>query len=122
MRGEHQHGGQAFAQRAGDATRPEALDLAGQALHQIVDFHLLQRHGARRGPDHLDLPAQARQPGRDVVGIGDGTGEEEELNRGGQGGQHALVVVAPGRVAEPLVFVDDEQVGQTRGHNAVGIG
>ena len=115
MRGKHEHGSEVFAQGAGHAAGPETADLRGQAMHEIVDLDLLERDGPGRGADDGDLAAEAGQPSGDVVGIGHGAGEEEQLHRGGQGGEHALVVVAPRGIAEPLVFVDHEQVGKARG-------
>jgi hypothetical protein len=70
--------------------------------------------------DDFDAAAETLEPSGDVVGVGDGAGEEEELELGRGGEEGALVVIAAGGIGEPVVFVDDEEVerweiGRARG-------
>ncbi len=60
--------------------------------------------------DDLDVTAEAAEPRGDIGGIGDGAGEQEELQIGRRGEQRAFVVVAARRVGEPVVFVHDEKL------------
>jgi hypothetical protein len=101
---------EALAEGAGDATGPEALDGARQAGDEIVDLDFFEGDGALGVDDDFDGAAEATEPGGDLEGIGDGAGEEEELEVGRGGEEGALVVVAAGGVGEPVVFVDNEEV------------
>jgi hypothetical protein len=67
----------------------------------------------------FDVAAETLEPSGDVVRVGDGAGEEEELELERCGEEGSLVVVAAGSIGEPVIFVDDEEVEATLG--ALGI-
>ena len=77
----HEHRTKIFPQRAGHAPAPEALDAARQTVDQVVDVHLLQRHGTLPMLDDLDGASEPAQPRGDFLGIGDVAAEQEQLHR-----------------------------------------
>jgi len=89
----------------------DGLGLVGELRARRFHGRIYVLSGALGAVDE----AKYRELGGDVLGVRHGAGEQEQLHRGRQGGDDALVMVAPRRVAEPLVFVDDEQVGERGG-------
>ena len=109
VRREDQHRPEILAQGSRDAPRPKTVNAARQAVNQLIDLHLLQFHRALAVLDDRRVAAEPLQPGRYVVGIGHGAGEQEQLHLARGKPQHALVVVAAVRIRDPMIFVDDEQ-------------
>ena len=109
MRCEHQHRSQAFAQRPGHPPAPKTLEASRQAMDQVVDLHLFERHRTDPVLDKFHVPAEPLQPAHDLLGIGHVSTEQQQLHRRRHRQQHALVMVAPILVGQPLVFVHDQQ-------------
>ena len=108
--GEDEDGAEAFAESAGEAFGPVALDAAGEAVDAVVDVDFFEGDGAVAGLHDGDVAAEAGEPRGDVGGVGDGAGEEEELHARVEVTEDAFVMVAAGGIGEPLVFVDGEEV------------
>ena len=61
------------------------------------------------------LRPSRRKPRGHLLRIGDVAAEQQQLHRRRQGQDHAFVMVAPIRIGQPLVFVNDQQLeGMTR--------
>ena len=77
-------------------------------MDQVVDVHLLQRHGALKVLDDLDVAPEAAQPGDYLLRVRHIAAEQQQLHGGRDGQDHPLVMVAAIRISQPLVFINDQ--------------
>ena len=125
-------------QRLGDQPRP--VPAAGSArradvhlVGQRVEQGFLHGHGAFGVGDEFHVAAQPPQPRGHVAGVAHAAAQQQELRAGRREREREFVIGAPVRVAEHLVFVDDEQaraasaqqraaLGFERGDDHAGLG
>ncbi len=130
---EDEDGAEVVAERRRDAGGPIARDARGRTPGEVVEIDLLDGDGTFRVSHDARLAPQLAEPCADIVGVGDATAEEQELDADRERDDGALVVVAAGGVGDPLVFVDHDGPGVTAiaegtlrglqgGHDDGGIG
>ena len=108
-RGEEQHGAEGFGEGLGAEPGPVPADLGREPPVEVLDEDLVERHGADVVADEGGVATEAFEPVDDVVGVGDGSAEEQELGALGGEGDGKLVVQAAVVVSEHLVFVDHQE-------------
>ena len=87
-----------------------ALDAGRLAGFQGVERDFFQGDGAGVLLDEGDLAAEAAEPFRDRLGVGDAPAEEEELGIGRSDSQDGLIGRPAAAVGQHLVFVHHQQV------------
>jgi hypothetical protein len=120
--GEDEDGAEVFGEGFCYEAGPVAFDGGGQVELEIVAVDFLEGYGAEVMADEGGLAAEALEPFGDVLGVGDGATEEEELGGGWGEGEGELVIEAAVGVAEHLEFVDDEECGALASDESMFLG
>ena len=75
----------------------------------MIRVNFLQRHRTLLVPDQRRPPPQPFQPRHHLLRIGHAAAQEQQLRARRRQGQRQLVIQAPVRVAQHLVFVHHQQ-------------
>jgi hypothetical protein len=120
--GEEKDGAEGFGEGLGGEAGPMAADLGRQPPTEVLGEDFVEGNRADFVSDEDGIASEASEPVDDLIGIGDGTAEEEELGVGWGEGDGQFVVQAAILIGEHLVFVDDEEAGAVAVDEAVLLG
>jgi hypothetical protein len=108
-RRKHEDRAKVRPQRVGHEPRPEPANAEGRTARKRFEIHFGERHGADVVRDEHGVPADASQPGDDILRIAHAAAEQEELGRGRSEREGELIVHTPQCITDHLVFIHHEQ-------------